>query len=235
MASKLNRCPLCGWQFRIRLRVQPAETPKQLFVAIDVSTSVHRYTSQIHASLVDSLHDVRSHGPFDLAIYLFNRSVMPFPCESLCKPLPYERAYIPSCSELRHRVGGGTALLDAINRLIEDASGHTSQDRRILLLTDGWERSSRQTNAMQLRHRIQQCRDQIQISIIGFVNRQTRQRLLTLISELGLDNDLCSFSLHNATVESISDSIVSMSDSFMHFSSDSPRRPSDMSSDASRP
>lgn len=213
-ADGLVRCPDCSRLFRVR---HPAARPaKQLLVALDVSTSVQPYLGVIHQHLDTSLREIRRHGPFEWALYLFNKHVVAYPSDLQCKPRPYEEAPLPTVRDLNDYVAGGTALLDALQRVIDDATRITAADRRVLLLTDGWERSSRFTDVAGLRRRIDACRNVIDVSLAGFVNRKTRHHLDALARDLGMPASSCCLSEHKDDRDSICTSIGSMSAEVVH-------------------
>jgi hypothetical protein len=92
--------------------------------------------------VLNTTASVGASGPFEVAVYLFNRHVLPFPNEELCVPRSLEEANIPTLAELHHRVAGGTAILDTLARLLTDAESADGKDRRVIVLTDGWRRAS---------------------------------------------------------------------------------------------
>jgi len=174
----------------------------------------------IHAHLLQSLRRIRETSSFELAIYLFHKHVMAYPSEALCRPRRYEEAFIPSQAELKQRIGGGTALLDAMARVLNDALAHHAQDRRVIVLTDGWERSSRNTTAAQLRREIRKSREAVQVSVTGFVSRTSYPFLIAFAQNLGLPEDAYHFAQHDGDDSSVCDSITSMSAVMVDFATD---------------
>ena len=180
---------------------------RQLFLGIDVSSSVRPYIPEIHFHLTAALERIHQHGPYELAIYLFNWQVLPFPSEVLAGVRPYPQAFVPTLSDLRRSVAGGTALWDMQDWLIDEAARHDHPDRRSIILTDGWERSSVRTTLERLRAKAQHARDWLDISLVGFVDARTLQLLAGFAQDLDLPRSAWAFSEHQNDRGSISESI----------------------------
>lgn len=177
---------------------------RQLFLGIDVSSSVRAHLPKIHQHLTGALRKIHEHGPYELAIYLFNWQVLPFPSDQTCRVLPYEQAVIPTLNDLCRSVAGGTALWDMQDWLIDEASRHTHPDRRSIILTDGWERSSVRTTLERLRAKAQQARDWLDISLVGFVDSRTLHLLARFAGDLDLPTGAWAFSEHQHDESSVS-------------------------------
>jgi hypothetical protein len=247
LASRAIRCPRCGAIFQLAGGDLPPSLarpdrsrsrepiPKELYLAIDVSTSTRKSLPEIHAHLKASLAQIRQSGPFSLAIYLFHRHVMPFPSEALCRPLPFEQAVIPTLADLEQRVGAGTAILDAVDRLVdhalaEQAANPERVDRRVIVLTDGWERSSKLADAARLTAKLSRVRRQVDVSLTGFVDGRSYGCLVDLVRDLELPEESWAFARHRGDQESIHDSICDMSLELVKFAIlPEPGRPSDSS------
>ena len=183
---------------------------RQIFLAVDVSTSTREFLAEMSTHVLEALTKIRHSGPIEVAVYLFNQQVMPFPNEALCVPRRFEEANMPTLRELQRSVAGGTAILDTLARLLADAEAADGNDRRIILLTDGWERSSRMSLA-NVRRLVRHRDRKIDISIIGFVHEQCRNLFVDLVEGLGLPEDAWFVATHNGDSQSISASIADSS------------------------
>jgi hypothetical protein len=232
LASRMIRCPLCGAIFAVGERGRQApktsdsspggKPPKELYLAIDVSTSTRSSLPEIHAHLTASLAQIRQQGPYSVAFYLFHRHVMPFPSEALCRPMPYEEATIPTLGDLEQRVGAGTAILDVVDRMVDHAlAEHAADprpvDRRVIVLTDGWERSSKRTDASQLTAKLARARALVDVSMTGFVDGRSYGCLVDLARDLELPDQSWAFARHRGDEDSIHDSICDMSLALVKF------------------
>ena len=158
---------------------------RQVFLAIDVSTSVKKFFGQICCEIERSLSPIRHTGEFDLTTYLFHRRVMPFPCERFRGPHGGETAVLPTTEDLKNRVGRGTAALDALFQMLVDA-GHCSAPRKqVLLLTDGGEHSSHR-HPFEVRRKVDVLRSETDVTLVGFSLRSTPPILVNLAKQLGL-------------------------------------------------
>lgn len=187
---------------------------KHIYLGIDVSTSTFAHIEKIHYHIKESLHQIWIEGPFALAVYLFNGRVIPFPTRSLCRPRLFDEAFVPTLDYLKEHKGGGTAILDTLDLMIDDAIKYPASDRRIILLTDGWKRSSKKVDMPTLRPKIQE-NDTIDVSITGFTNQISADYLRRLVRELGLEDDACLVAVHHDDPPSVEESMEVMSKSMI--------------------
>ncbi len=181
-------CPFCQRVFQFDTSLAARHV---LFAALDVSTSAERHFPQMLDVFRNLAMDSPS-GPYsDVSVLLFHRQIVPFPCEQLGGLQPADATMIPTLQDLRSRVGSGTAVLDALHHLLEDAEQLPAVSSDIVILTDGEDRCSRR-HPEELRHKIQRAASDTAICLHVFTDGMNSGPRLSLVRKLSVPRVLWS-------------------------------------------
>ena len=176
-------CPYCQRVFRLNACV----AARQLFAALDVSTSAERRFAQM-LDVFTGLTRASEGGPFsDISILLFHRRIMPFPCEQLGGLQPADTVIIPTLRDLHSRVGRGTAILDVLHHMLDDAERQPLASRELVILTDGEDRCSGR-HPEELRYKIDRAASDTAIQLHIFADDVTNGPRLKVFT--GDNNEL---------------------------------------------
>jgi hypothetical protein len=186
-AGTLFLCPYCQRVFRLDACV----AARQLFAALDVSTSAERQFARM-LEVLTTLLNASPGGPFsDISILLFHRRVVPFPCEQLGGLQPANSVIIPTLRDLHNRVGRGTAVLDVLHRMLEDAERQPIAARELVILTDGEDRCSRR-HPEELRYKIERATRDTVVHLHIFADGVTSGPQRNLVRKLSVPSILWS-------------------------------------------
>ena len=172
-------CPFCQTIFPLVV-----QSPlRQLLVAVDVSRSSARFFPQMKRRLARLRSELRHTGPVNVCTYLFHRRVMPFQCEQWCRPCPEGRAAVPTLGDLRVHVGGGSAILDALYRLLSQVGSSAAVPSELVILTDGQDHGSHRHPA-ELRRKLEQVKALTSIRFLVFTKNLGGKQLLRCMQRL---------------------------------------------------
>ena len=181
-------CPFCQRIFQLDACLAARHV---LLAALDVSTSAGRHFPQM-LDVFRNLVMSSPIGPYsDVSILLFHRQIVPFPCEQLGGLQPAYATTIPTLQDLHSRVGPGTAVLDALHRMLEDAEQLPGASCDIVILTDGEDRCSRR-HPEELRYRIERAATDTVICLHVFTDGMNSGPRLGLVRKLSVPRVLWS-------------------------------------------
>ncbi len=181
-------CPFCQRVFQFDMCLAARHV---LFAALDVSTSAERHFPQM-LDVFRNLVVSSPGGPYsDVSVLLFYRQIVPFPCEQLGGLQPADATVIPTLQDLHSRVGPGTAVLDALHRMLEDAEQLPTASCDIVILTDGEDRCSRR-HPEELRYKIERAASDTAICLHVFTNGMHSGPRLSLVRKLSVPRVLWS-------------------------------------------
>jgi hypothetical protein len=135
-------------------------------------------------------------GPYsDVSVWLFHRQIAPFPCERLGGLQPADATMIPTLQDLRSRVGSGTAVLDALHHMLENAEQLPAVPADIVIFTDGEDRCSRR-HPEELRHKIERAASDTAMCLHLFTDGMNSGPRLSLVRKLSVPRVLWSVHVH---------------------------------------
>ncbi|MHB0960348.1 MAG: vWA domain-containing protein [Pirellulaceae bacterium] len=181
-------CPFCQRIFQLDTCLAARHV---FFAALDISTSAERHFPQ----MLDFLRNVAMSSPVgpysDISILLFHRQIVPFPCEQLGGLQPADTTMIPTLQDLHSRVGSGTAVLDVLHHMLENAEQLSGASCDIVILTDGEDRCSRR-HPEELRYRIERAATDTVICLHVFTDGINSGSRLSLVRKLSVPRVLWS-------------------------------------------
>ncbi len=156
---------------------------RTLLAAIDVLTSAKPFLARMQNELVNYFTQLQQETVAQTCCFLFHRKVIPFPCEQLCYARQGERGLLPTLQDLRLHVAPGSAILDALYRLLCEAESQPSDHCDLLLLTDGCERSS-QRHEEEIRQKLAELEAGSSVRILVFTDGLNNTSLINLVRRL---------------------------------------------------
>jgi hypothetical protein len=106
-----------------------------LLFAIDASGSMYHLAADVRGGFNQYLDDLDPAIDYRVTVYMFHTKVWEH-----CTDVP--PADVPRLSELNYRPGGGTALHDAIGKLVKSVKEKKTSRHLVVINTDGEENSS---------------------------------------------------------------------------------------------
>ncbi len=185
-------CPFCQRIFQLDTCLAAKHV---LFAALDISTSAERHFPQM-LDVFRNLVMNSPGGPYsDVSVRLFHRRIVPFPCEQLGGLQPADATMIPTLQDLHSRVGSGTAVLDALHHMLENAERLPAVSSDIVIFTDGEDRCSRR-HPEELRHKIERAASDTAICLHVFTDGMNSGPRLSLVRKLSVPRVLWSVHAH---------------------------------------